>query len=185
VFGRTLELRRNLQLGEIDLVISRLGIADDQPDIRAVKAYDVGDIIIARNDHPYAGRDDVALADLIEFPWILPPPNNPFRKYLEGLFYHEGLPLPSNVFEIASMFAARELLVESDEIVCTLPSMSLRDDLEKGSLIQLNVPIPLNPPPVGVLHKRDPLMERYCDELVRALQEGMPRLPAALSDGPS
>jgi DNA-binding transcriptional LysR family regulator len=171
VFGRTKELHRRLQLGEIDLVISRFRLGDEQPDVQCAKAYDVGDIIVARADHPCAGRDDVSLEDLIRYPWILPPPNNPFRSYLEGLFYQEGLPLPSSAFEIASMFAARDILLDNGDVVCTLPSRSLREDIDNGTLAMLNVPIPLTPPPVGVLHKRDPVMDRHADDLVRALRE--------------
>jgi len=167
VFGRTKDLHRRLQLGEIDLLVSRLGTAEDQSDIQCVKAYDVGDIIVARRDHSCAGREDISLEDLIRYPWILPPPNNPFRSYLEGLFYHEGVPLPNNVFEIASMFAARDILLNDGRVVCALPSESLRTDLEEGRLAQLNV----NPPPVGVLHKQDPTMERYAEDLIKALRE--------------
>ncbi|HEX5421727.1 MAG TPA: LysR family transcriptional regulator, partial [Gammaproteobacteria bacterium] len=151
IFGRTKDLHRRLELGEVDLLIARLGIAEDQAGIKSIKAYDVGDIIVVRSDHPCAGRDDVALEDLIRYPWVLPPPNNPFRSYLEGLFYQEGLALPSNVFEIASMFAVRAILLENPNLVCTLPSKSLCKEIEEGTVAQLNVPIPLNPPPVGVL----------------------------------
>ena len=38
-------------------------------------------------------------------------------------------------------------------------------------LVELDVPIPLTPPPVGVLHKRSPTMDPYAQELIRALQE--------------
>jgi DNA-binding transcriptional LysR family regulator len=173
IFGRTKDLHRRLELGEIDLLIARLGIADDQADIVSIKAYDVGDIIVARSDHPCAGRDDVTLEDLIQYPWIIPPPNNPFRSYLEGLFYQEGLSLPNNAFEIASMFAARAILLENEDVVCTLPSKSLRREIHEGVLSQLNVPIPLNPPPVGVLHKRDPTFERYAEDLILALRDSV------------
>jgi hypothetical protein len=54
--------------------------------------------------------------------------------------------------------------------VCTLPSKSLQRDIEAGTLTELNVPIPLNPPPVGVLHRRDPAVDRYAEGLIRALQ---------------
>lgn len=172
IFGRTKDLHRRLELGEIDLLIARLGIAENRPDIHAEKAYDVGDIIVARGDHPCAGRRDVTLESLIPYPWILPPPNNPFRAYLEGMFYQEGLALPSNVFEIASMFAARDILLENENVVCTLPSESLRKDITSGVLTQLNVTIPLNPPPVGVLHKYNPTMDRYAADLIQALRTG-------------
>ena len=94
-------------------MISRLGVSEEQGDIRALKAYDVGDIIVARADHPCAGRNEIALEHLIQYPWNLPPPNNPFRSYLEAMFYQEGLPFPNNVFEIASIFAARDILLEN------------------------------------------------------------------------
>lgn len=183
VFGRTKDLHRRLELGEIDLLIARLGIAENQADIQAVKAYDVGDIIVARGDHPCAGRTNICLEDLMQYPWILPPPNNPFRSYLEGMFYQEGLTLPSNVFEIASMFAARDILLENENIVGTLPSESLRKDITSGVLTQLNVPIPLNPPPVGVLHKRSPVMDRYAEDLIRALRETLDGTSAAAAAG--
>lgn len=171
IFGRTKDLHRRLELGEIDLLIARLDIAESA-DIHAEKAYDVGDIIVARGDHPCAKHRDITLESLIQYPWILPPPNNPFRSYLEGMFYHEGLSLPSNVFEIASMFAAREILLENENVVCTLPSESLREDITNGRLTQLNVAIPLKPPPIGVLHKRNPVMDPYADDLLRALRSG-------------
>jgi DNA-binding transcriptional LysR family regulator len=104
------------------------------------------------------------------YPWILPPPNNPFRSYLEGMFYQEGLALPTDFFEIASMFAVRAILLENEKLVCTLPSKSLQRDIAAGTLTELNVPIPLNPPPVGVLHRRDPAVDRYAEGLIRALQ---------------
>lgn len=170
IFGRTKELYRRLKLGEIDLLISRLGVLEEQPDIIADKAYDVGDIIVVRADHPCADRDELRLEELMSYPWILPPPNNPFRSYLEGMFYQEGLALPTDFFEIASMFAVRAILLENENLVCTLPAKSLQHDIEAGTLTQLKVPIPLNPPPVGVVHRRDPAMDRYAAGLIRALQ---------------
>lgn len=170
IFGRSKELLGRLKLGEIDLLICRLGVVEEQDDIGAEKAYDVGDIIVVRADHPCARESDLRLEDLMPYTWILPPPNNPFRSYLESMFYQEGLPLPTDFFEIASMFAARDILLENANLVCTLPSKSLRRDIAAGTLIELEVPILLNPPPVGVLHKRGPAMDRYAAGLIQALQ---------------
>ncbi len=173
VFGRTKDLHQRLKLGELDLVVSSPGTSEQPSDIHFVKTYDIGHIMVARADHPCAGRRDITLQDLIHYPWILPPANNPFRSYLEGLFYQEGLPLPSDVFEIASMFAARQVLLANRDIVCTLPSPSLGADFEDGVLASLNVTIPLNPQPIGVLHKRDPAIDRYAAELADALRESV------------
>lgn len=171
LFGRTKDLHRRLKLGEIDLVISGLSGVEHETEIQSVKAYDIRHIVVARGDHPCAEKGNLVLEDLIQYPWILPPPNNPFRSYLEGLFYQDGLPLPSNVFEIASMFAVRDVLLENGDIISTLPSRSLCTDIEEGRLCALDVPIPLNPQPVGVFHKQGPTFDSYAMDLVLALQE--------------
>ncbi|HEY4212089.1 MAG TPA: LysR family transcriptional regulator [Steroidobacteraceae bacterium] len=171
IFGHTGDLHRRLKLDEIDLVICRLGTHAEQPDIHAEKVYDVGDIIVVRPDHPCASQPDITLEKLIQYPWILPPPNNPFRSYLESMFHQEGLPLPSNVFEIASTFAARGILLDNPNVVCTLPSKSISGDLQQGSLLQLDLPIKLSQPPVGVLHRRSLTMDAYADSLILSLRE--------------
>jgi DNA-binding transcriptional LysR family regulator len=171
LFGHTGDLHRRLKLDEIDLVISRLGTHAEQPDIHAEKVYDLGDAIVVRPDHPCASQPDVTLRKLLDYPWILPPPNNPFRSYLESMFNQEGLPLPSNVFEIASTFAARGILLDNPDVVCTLPSKSISSDLQDGSLVQLNLPIKLTQPPVGVLYRRSLTMDAYADSLIHSLRE--------------
>jgi DNA-binding transcriptional LysR family regulator len=171
LFGHTADLHKGLKLDEIDLVICRLGTHAEQPDIHAETVYDVGDIIVVRPDHPCASQPDITLKELLQYPWILPPPNNPFRSYLESMFHQEGLPLPSDVFEIASTFAARGILVDNPNVVCTLPSKSISRDLKQGSLLQLSLPIKLTQPPVGVLHRRGPTMDAYAESLILSLRE--------------
>jgi LysR family pca operon transcriptional activator len=171
LFGNTGDLHRRLKLDEIDLVICRLGTHAEQPDIHTETVYDVGDIIVVRPDHPCASQRDITLQKLIEYPWILPPPNNPFRSYLESMFHQEGLQLPSNVFEIASTFAARGILLDNPNVVCTLPSNSISSDLQQGALLQLNLPIKLSQPPVGVLHRRSMTMDAYAESLILSLRE--------------
>ncbi len=171
LFGQTGDLHRRLKLEEIDLVICRLGTHAEQPDIHAETVYEVGDIIVVRPDHPCASQPDVTLEQLIQYPWILPPTNNPFRSYLESMFHQEGLQLPSDVFEIASTFAARGILLDNPNVVCTLPSKSVSSDLQQGSLLQLNLPIKLSQPPVGVLHRRSLTMDAYAESLILSLRE--------------
>ena len=171
LFGHTGDLQRRLKLDEIDLVICRLGTHAEQPDIQAEKAYDVGDIIVVRPDHPCASQRDTSLEKLIQYPWILPPPNNPFRSYLESMFHNAGLQLPSSVFEIASTFAARGILLDNPDVVCSLPSKSISHDLREGALVELNLPINLTPPPVGVLYRRSVTMDAYAASLIASLRE--------------
>jgi hypothetical protein len=52
-----------------------------------------------------------------------------------------------------------------------LPSKSIAGDLQQGSLLQLNLPIKLSQPPVGVLHRRGPTMDAYAESLILSLRE--------------
>jgi hypothetical protein len=81
------------------------------------------------------------------------------------------LQLPTNVFEIASIYAARGILLDNPNVVCTMPTKSVYSDLQEGSLLQLNLPIKLSPPPVGVLHRRSITMDAYAESLIRSLRE--------------
>jgi hypothetical protein len=52
-----------------------------------------------------------------------------------------------------------------------MASKSVAADLQQGSLVKLNLPIKLNPPPVGVLYRRSAAMDAYADSLILSLRE--------------
>jgi DNA-binding transcriptional LysR family regulator len=98
------------------------------------------------------------------------------------MFHQDGLQLPGNVFEIASVFAARGILLDNPDVVCTLPSKSICSDLAAGTLLQLDLPIRLSPPPVGVLHRRSATMDTYAESLILALREATSGLDSAAEE---
>ena len=62
-------------------------------------------------------------------------------------------------------------LLDNPDVVCTLPSNSISSDLQKGALLQLNLPIKLSQPPVGVLYRRSLTMDTYAESLILSLRE--------------
>lgn len=115
-----------LEAGRVDLIIGRLTAPSDER-IERRKLYDESVDLVVRNAHPLAGATDVALADLAQYPWILPGAETALRRELEQLFTRNDFPLPANRVETTSFLTVRQLLLETD-VIAALPSLITKDD---------------------------------------------------------
>jgi len=59
--------------------------------------------IVAHQSHPLANREHLAVADLAEYSWVLPPLPETDRLLLESLFRSAGLPKPVVAVETTSI----------------------------------------------------------------------------------
>lgn len=69
-----------------------------------------------RAAHPLANRPSVALADMLEHRFIMPPLGTITRELLENLFVHHGLARPFGRAETSSYSLVRNMLRDSDLI---------------------------------------------------------------------
>lgn len=93
-------LKAELRAGRLDLVLAATPRALElEPDLlhRPLSADDYA--VIAALDHPLRRRGALALADLLEHPWILPGPRTHMVETLAALFRAQGLPAPRPVIE--------------------------------------------------------------------------------------
>ncbi|WP_125035139.1 LysR substrate-binding domain-containing protein [Nocardioides sp. LS1] len=114
-------LTRALVAGECDLVIGRVTVASSSETLQSV-LYREPIHLVTRSDHPAQDMKTPKLADLVDYPWILPLEQTSLRAELETLFVHEGLDLPTNRVECTSILTLRELLLHTDS-VAALPSL--------------------------------------------------------------
>lgn len=128
--------------------------------------------LVARVGHPVHSRPSVPLADLVGFPWILPVAQTALRAELEAVFFHEGLPLPSDRVECTSMLTLRNLLVSSD-IIAALPMFIAVDDRE---LRILQTPLSSIRRSVGVTMPKDRAPSAATAALLGHLREEGARL---------
>lgn len=113
-------LAEALRRGDLDLVIGRIpeGARDDM-DFRPLA--DEALSLVARPDHPLAGRSRVAFAELLAYPWILQPRGSPMRDVLEQEFRGHRAKLPRGLIETASILTTMNLLARSD-MIAVLPA---------------------------------------------------------------
>ncbi|TJZ76498.1 LysR family transcriptional regulator [Rhodococcus oryzae] len=127
-----------LEAGRVDLIVGRLTSPTDQSAIRDT-LYEESVELVTRARHPLAELDSLTLADLADYPWILPGVETSLRRELEEFFARNGMPLPENRVEATSFLTVRQLLIETD-MIAVLPSLIPRDDARLTTL-----PVTLDP----------------------------------------
>ncbi|XRQ15939.1 LysR substrate-binding domain-containing protein [Actinomadura welshii] len=123
--------------GEIDLILGRLNPIDDLHGLRQITLYGEPVHLVARRGHPARSRPDLGLADLLDYPWVLPLEQTALRSELEQVFRAEGLVLPGNLVECTSVLTVRTLVRDTD-MIAALPELVGRTDADIAPL-----PVPL------------------------------------------
>ena len=92
--SRESELLDSLRRGDIEIAILRLALLDPAHDMRADVLFDERLCVVAAKDHLLAGRTDLTWPELLEQPWVLPPPECIFFEHVVRTLDEAGLRLP-------------------------------------------------------------------------------------------
>jgi len=126
-------LQSDLLAGDIDLTVGRLSAAAPTR-LGQERLYLEPIRLVARVDHPVHRRNSPVLRELAEYPWVFPVGQTALRAELEGMFLHEGVPIPANRIECTSMLTLRHLLISTD-VIAALPMLIATQD-DKLALIE-------------------------------------------------
>ena len=121
--------------GELDLGFVTLPV--ENRSLISVPIYNDVMRVIANIHHPLAGRDLVTLKDLTETNLIIYKQGSVTRRILEQVFESHGLEL-SPAMEIDRPEAMKKL-VEVGLGVSIIPEMIIKQDLEEGALVALEM----------------------------------------------
>jgi DNA-binding transcriptional LysR family regulator len=115
-------LLSELESGRLDLVVGRLTRPTDENFIRR-RLHDEAVSLVVRAGHPLAQRKDFPVAELSNYPWIMPSAEARLRGELELFFGEQGIDLPSNRVETTSFLAVRHLVLTTDSIAALSTSI--------------------------------------------------------------
>lgn len=172
-FSNFQELQRRCELGHLDLVIGRLNTElRDTRLISEVICEDPTSLVVKAN-HPLLALPNAGFADLVGYPWLLPPANSPLRAKIEQRFVDEQLPLPANVIECASMFVVRTMLDEIPHLI-TVPPRSIFSRHMAGKDYRL-LPIMLfeHNSPIGFLSRPESIANAPLQALRKLVREAL------------
>ncbi|OZI66961.1 hypothetical protein CAL28_04410 [Bordetella genomosp. 11] len=109
-------LLHKLREGRLDVIVGPLRDPSPAADTRQEALFDGALSVIARKDHPLAGRCGLTLAELGRCEWVLPSRETPARAIIERVMARAGLPMPDNPVEANALATLRALLMESDRV---------------------------------------------------------------------
>jgi DNA-binding transcriptional LysR family regulator len=145
----TLEYRE-LRDRRVDLIIGRIKEPFTDEELQADVLFLERLHIVAGKRSKWARRRTVKLADLVDEPWLLPPPNNLPRSLIEGAFRASGLPLPRASVLALSVNLASSLLLSGRHLYVS-PESVLRCGALRLAAKVLPVDFPDDPTPIAVI----------------------------------
>ena len=121
--------------GEVDLGIATLSYLG--PGLETVPLFSRSDVVICHPDHPLAGRREILLKDLENYPCILLDRNCSSRRILDEACEKAKVRL-SIAMELSSIEVVKSL-VSINSGISVVPEISIRGQIKTGSLVSLKI----------------------------------------------
>lgn len=150
VDGTYASLSRALLRGDLDLILGALRAGDLPDELEQMELFTDPLAVVAHPHHPLAGRRNVTLADLANYPWVAPRGGAPARTYFEAL--HAGFEIPEGIpapIETGSHTVMRGLLMISDRLTL-ISAEQVKRDIGQGLLARIDIDVPDSARPIGI-----------------------------------
>jgi DNA-binding transcriptional LysR family regulator len=142
-------IRRLLSERNVDLTIARQFAGDPDEPLNFEVLYDNPYVVMAGADSPWVRKRKVALADLMDEPWVLPPPDSMIGRFFAEGFRAQGLALP-NAAVIAYAYEVRVSLLATNRYLTILPESVLRFPAANARVKIVPADLRLRRAPIGI-----------------------------------
>jgi len=178
--GGTDKLLTALRQRDIELVISRLAdfVADEDLDVDTLFHDELA--VICSKRSKWARRREVALADLVDEPWVLPHATGFLTKIINLAFEDQGLIAPRPTVTTQSTYALT-VLVANGPFLAVHPSTMLTTPYDHLQLTAVDVRLRKTRGPIGLIKLKNrslspvaKLFVQTATAVVKALPHGAP-----------
>ena len=142
-------LYRLLRERDVELAIGRTATQFVEPDLNVELLTNDPIVVVAGSQSPWLRRRKIEIADLVDEPWILPPPETVAGSIIGETFRACGLATPQGVVMWTSLPLIA--LLQSGPYLAMWPASVLRFGTRNLSVRVLPVNLPVLPRPVGVI----------------------------------
>ena len=147
---------RALQERKVDLVIVHIFPPFTEDHMNAEVLFHEPHAVLAGASNPLTRRRKLELADLIEEPWTLPPPDSLFGGVILETFRSKGLDLPRTV--VTASLPMRFAMLATGRFVTMAPASIARLPAKNAALRALAIDLPTSIRPAAVITlKKRPL----------------------------
>lgn len=172
-------LLERLWRGEIDLLAGNTSMSDAKDTNVVVEPlYSRDDIVVARKEHPLLARENITLADLRPYTWIVPAKRSLEQQVIVETFVSENLEPPERFIWSDALSTGTHLLHREDFLTMTAPA--LVGQMAPGSLLQR---IPVDRPTIrriaSLTFLKEAILSPAVETLVDALRNLAPSVEGA------
>ena len=143
------EQRKALVERRVDFAIGRLSDSPQEDIFETERLFDQRQVVVAGRQNAWAARQHVALAELLEEPWVLPAPETASGRLAAEVFRASGLE-PPKPRVVTSSFLLNRGLLERGLFLALMPETILPLVMTSSKLRRVAVDLPRQVAPVGV-----------------------------------
>jgi DNA-binding transcriptional LysR family regulator len=111
--------------------------------------FDDPHVVVAGVESPWSRRRRVRLADLMNEPWTLPPPDAPLGAVVSEAFRASGLSLPRTI--VTSTLPVRNALLATGRFLSMVPGVVMRFPVKHHRLKRLPIDLPMTLRPLALI----------------------------------
>jgi DNA-binding transcriptional LysR family regulator len=134
----------------VDFILGRIVRAALHKDLHTEILFDEPLFVACGMKSAWAGRRKIALADLMDEPWVLPQPNTEVGDLIADVFHTSGLDSPNSAVVCSSIEMTWSLLA-TGRFLAVLPLSLLRFGVQRDAVKTLPVKLSVAPKPVGIV----------------------------------
>ena len=162
-------LLERLEQGKLDILVARLSEEHDKSQLRYQALTEELVCAVVRPGHPLLGTSGLALRDVVNASWIVPPAGSVLRHRFELMFQEDGLAPPINTVETAALLFITRMLQQSD-MLAVLAADVARYYAAHGIVALLPLEMPCHMDNFGLITRTDRLLSPAAKVMLRALQ---------------
>lgn len=163
-------LLEDLLTGNLDVVVGRVGGKALSLPLNYRVLYTEPVCFVARNDHPLARQPRITWDALAPWRWIVWPASTPIRISIDSALVDNGVMMPENTIESASMNVTLNMLQSSD-MVSILSWRLAQRYARQGQLAILALPRIEQKGSVGVFWRKNHLASAALQRFIFHLQQ--------------
>ena len=178
--GETAMVYRALAERQVDMVIARIFAPIADENVAAEILYNEPQVVAAGAQNGWTRKRKVKLADLMNEPWTLPPPESLSGSIVKEAFAEQGLPLPRTAV-LTSAVPVRNALLATGRFLTIVPASGLKFPAQNPLVKVVPVDLPSTSRPIAITTLRNralsPVAQLFAD-CARKVASAMRHAPA-------
>ena len=169
------ELRSALLEGELDIAVLLL---PDSPQVGldVQSLFSTSPAVVVRSEHPLAGRQNISMRDLAQYPWLIPdyPPSH--RHIIHQAFIDAGMTPPAPTISVSTVIFFDSLIRQTD-LVTVVPATLFNASDRADGLVPLHTEFPFPTESVGMAYRQNSTLLPGARRIMDLVRECCERIP--------